>query len=146
MRAATSPRAPRSSRDGSGGWCGRRPTAPPSTGRRHAPTSSASASGEGPQLVAGEGERRGRGDRQRLREEVGQATGLDEQLQQPEAEHEGARADGEEAQRLQVTRARRRLEGPAAVPDEVARHGDEYGRGGRKPVVEAELPQAQREG
>ena len=96
-------------------------------------------SGEGPELVAEEVERHRDGDRDRLGGEFAHRRRADQHLEHDQVDHQAGDADGEEAGRLQVGQPLPRPEGPVAVPEEVAGHGDAEGADRGDRVVDAEV-------
>src|ERR1700729_3119431 len=103
-----------------------------------APSAAARRSGEGPELVAEEVERHRDGDGDRLGGEFAHP-GADQQLEHDQVDHQAGDRDGEEAGRLHMGQPLPRAEGPIAVPEEVAGHGDAEGADRGDRVVDAEV-------
>src|SRR4051794_23276457 len=98
---------------------------------------------ERPQLVADEVEWHRDRNRDGLGGELAHASS-DEELERDQVDHQGEDADREEAGRLKARVAVSRVEGPVAVPPEVARDGDAEGDDRRGDVVDVERPVHQR--
>src|ERR1700761_4670330 len=103
-----------------------------------APSAAARRSGEGPELVAEKVEGHRDGDGDRLGGEFAHPR-ADQQLEHDQVDHQAGDGHGEEAGRLHVGEPLPRPEGPVAVPEEVAGHGDAEGADRGDRVVDAEV-------